>query len=176
MLTAVDVATGAARPITKPSPDYGVDMLPSISPDGRTLAFVRQRRGVRTGELYVQALSAGFEPVGEPRHLAGNGVFYHGVAWSATGRDVIVSSGNSGDVALWRIPLQHPEQLERLSPFGDECRQPTVAALQGRLAFTRASWDENTWRMTLVGSGTVGRCSGARDRIDTVGVERAVLA
>lgn len=100
VLTAVDVATGATRAITRPSPDYGVDMLPSISPDGRTLAFVRQRRGVRTGELYVQALSAGFEPLEEPRHLAGNGVFYHGVAWSATGRDVIVSSGNSGDVAL----------------------------------------------------------------------------
>ena len=170
VLTAVDVATGATRAITRPSPDYGVDMLPSISPDGRTLAFVRQRRGVRTGELYVQALSAGFEPLEEPRHLAGNGVFYHGVAWSATGRDVIVSSGNSGDVALWRIPLQHPEQLERLSPYGDECRQPAVAALQGRLAFTRASWDENTYRMTLSGPG---QAAGAPVRV--IGSTRSEL-
>ena len=170
VLTAVDVATGAVRPITKPSPDYGVDMLPSISPDGRTLAFVRQRRGVRTGELYVQALSAGFEPEGEPRHLAGNGVFYHGIAWSATGSDVIVSSGTSGDVALWRIALQHPDQLERLSPFGDECRQPTVAALQRRLAFTRASWDENTWRITLAGPG---QSAGAPVRV--IGSTRSEL-
>jgi hypothetical protein len=99
---------------------------------------VRQRRGLRTGELYVQALSAGFEPVEEPRHIAGKGVIYHGVAWSPTGRDVIVSSGNSGNVALWRIPLQRPEQLERLSPFGDESRQPGIAAQQGHLSRARA--------------------------------------
>jgi serine/threonine protein kinase/Tol biopolymer transport system component len=170
VLTAVEVATGATRPMTRPSPDFGVDLLPSISPDGRTLAFVRLRRGLRTGELYVQTLSAGFEPVGEPRHLAGKGVFYHGVAWSATGGDVLVSSGTSGDVALWRIALEHPEQPERLSPFGDECRQPTVAALQGRLAFTRARSDENTWRVTLSGPG---RAAGAPVRV--VGSTRSEL-
>jgi eukaryotic-like serine/threonine-protein kinase len=170
VLTAVDVATGATRAVTRPSPDYDADLLPSISPDGRMLAFVRLRRGLRTGELHVQALSAGFEPIGEPRHLAGNGVFYHGVAWSPTGRDVIVSSGTSGNVALWRIALQHPEQLERLSPFGDECRQPAVAAQQGRLAFTRASWDENTWRMTLSGPG---RAAGAPVR--AIGSTRSEL-
>jgi Tol biopolymer transport system component len=153
VLTAVEVATGAVRPVTKPMPDFQADLLPAISPDGRMLAFVRRRRGVRTGEVHVQTLSPGFEPVGEPRHLAGQGVFYHGLAWSATGRDVIVSSGTFGNVALWRIAAQHPEQLERLSPFGEECRQPAVAALQGRLAFTRASWDENTWRVTLSGPG-----------------------
>lgn len=92
------------------------------------------------------------------------------VAWSATGRDVIVSSGNSGNVALWKIALQHPEQLERLSPFGDECRQPAVAALQGRLAFTRASWDENTWRLTMSGPG---RPAGAPVRV--VGSTRSEL-
>jgi hypothetical protein len=117
----------------------------------------------------VQPLSAGFEPVGEPRHLAGKGVFYHGVAWGASGRDVIVLSGNSGNVALWRIPLQHPGQLERLSPFGDECRQPAIA-LQGRLAFTRASWDENTWQVTLSGPG---RAAGAPVR--AIGSTRSEL-
>lgn len=155
VLTAVDVSTGTTRPLTAASPDFGADILPAVSPDGRMLAFVRQRRGLRTGELYVQELSAGFEPVGAPRHLSGNGVFYHGVAWSAGGRDLIVSSGSSGDVALWRIPLQHPEAIERLTPFGAESRQPSVAAPQERLAFTRASWDENTWRVTLATSGRV---------------------
>jgi dipeptidyl aminopeptidase/acylaminoacyl peptidase len=102
----------------------------------------------------VLGLSPGFEPVGQPRHLAGRAEFYHGLAWGASGRDVIVSSGPSGNVALWRIPLEQPEQRERLSPFGDECRQPAVAA-QGRLAFTRASWDENTWQVALSGAGRV---------------------
>jgi eukaryotic-like serine/threonine-protein kinase len=170
VLTAVDVGTGTIRAITRPSPDYGADLLPSISPDGRTLAFVRTRRGLRIGELHVQALSAGFEPIGEPRQLAGKGAIYHGIAWSATGSHLIVSSGNSGNVALWRIPLQYPEQLERLSPSGDEYRHPAIAASQNRLAFTRASWDENTWRMTLSGPG---QASGAPVR--AIGSTRSEL-
>ena len=101
----------------------------------------------------MQALSAGFAPIGEPRLLGAEGQFYHGVAWSADGRDVIVSSGNQGDVGLWRIPLRSPVQLERLSPPGDECRQPTVAMQQDRLAFTLARWDDNIWSLALSAQG-----------------------
>ncbi len=152
VLTAVDVATGETRRITTPRPGTEGDALPSVSPDGRTLAFVR-RSGVLTGELHVQTLSAGFAPIGEPRRLLADGRFYHGVAWSADGRDVIVSLGNQGDVGLWRIPLRSPEQLERLSPSGDECRQPTVAVQRDRLAFTRARWDDNLWSLALSAPG-----------------------
>lgn len=151
VLTAVDVATGETRPVTT-SPTAGrSDSLPSVSPDGKMLAFVRG--GGLTGELHVQALSAGFAPIGEPRRLGTDGRIYHGVAWSADGRDVIVSSGNQGDVGCWRIPLRSPEQLERLSPSGDECRQPTVSMQQDRLAFTRARWDDNIWSVAVSAQG-----------------------
>jgi eukaryotic-like serine/threonine-protein kinase len=151
-LTAVDVTTGVTRGITSPPSGFGGDWLPAVSPDGSMLAFVRSI-GVLTGELYVQALSAGFAPIGEPRRLGSEAAFYHGVAWSADGRDVIVSSGNRGNVGLWRVPLQSAERRERLSPFGDEWRQPAVAMQQSRLAFTRASWDENIWRLALSAPG-----------------------
>jgi eukaryotic-like serine/threonine-protein kinase len=151
-LTAVDVATGETRRITTPLPGTEGDSLPSVSPDGRTLAFVRES-GILTGELHVQALSAGFAPSGEPRRLLADGRFYHGVAWSADGRDVIVSSGNQGDVGLWRIPLRSPEQLERLSPSGDEWRQPAVAMQQHRLVFTSARWDDNIWSLAVSAQG-----------------------
>jgi Tol biopolymer transport system component len=116
------------------------------------LAFVRGR-SVSTGELHVQALSAGFAPLGDPQRLSAEGRIYHGVAWSADGRDVIVSSGNPGHVALWRFALQRPDQPDRLSPSGDDWRQPTVAMQQGRLAFSRARWDENLWTLALSASG-----------------------
>jgi len=152
VLTAVDVATSETRRVTTPPSAAHGDSLPSVSPDGRMLAFVRSS-GELTGVLHVQALSAGFAPVGEPRRLRTDGRFYHGVAWSADGRDVIVSSGNQGDVGLWRIPFRAPERPERLSPSGEECRQPTVAMQQDRLAFTRARWDENIWSLTLLAEG-----------------------
>jgi Tol biopolymer transport system component len=157
ILTAVDVATGEARPITAAPPPGRNDSLPSVSPDGKMVAFVRSG-GSQTGQLYVQALAAGFASVGESRRLEGAGRLYHGVAWTPDGRDLIVSAGNTGDVALWRIPLHAPERPERLSPPGDECRQPAVAMQQGRLAFTRATRDENIWRLAL---SAPGRPSGA---------------
>jgi Tol biopolymer transport system component len=80
-------------------------------------------------------------------------LLYHGVAWSTDGRDLIVSSGNVGDVGLWRIPLEHPDRPERLSPPGEESRQPSVAMQQHRLAFTRANWDENIWQQALSSAG-----------------------
>jgi eukaryotic-like serine/threonine-protein kinase len=150
VLTSVDVATGETKGITRPPPGTLGDSLPSVSPDGRMLAFVR-RSGLE-GELYVQPLSAGFAPIGEPRRLGGR-QFYFGVAWSTDGRDLFVSSGNTGDVGLWRIPLRRPEQPERLSPPGDDCRQPAVSRQQGRLAFNRANWDENIWRVELPAPG-----------------------
>ena len=115
------------------------------------VAFVR-RSGIVTGDLFVQEVSAAWEPIGEPRRLSTLGLFYHGLAWSAEGRDVILSSGNRGDIGLWRIPLQRPEQAQRLSSPGDDSRQPAVAR-QGRLAFTRAAWDENIWRLSLSAPG-----------------------
>jgi Tol biopolymer transport system component len=71
------------------------------------------------------------------------------VTWSADGRDIIVSSGGE----LWRIPFGRPERPERLSPSGDNCRQPTVARQKRRLAFTRARWDDNLWTLRQSASG-----------------------
>jgi serine/threonine protein kinase/Tol biopolymer transport system component len=167
-LTALDVATGETRRMTTPPPAGTVDSLPSVSPDGRMVAFVR-RSGIFPGGLYVQALSAGFAAIGEPRGLGAEGLFYHGVAWSPDGRDVIASLGNA-DIGLWRIPLRTPDQPVRLSPSGDECRQPAVAMQQERLAFTRASADENLWRLAL---SAPGRSAGAP--VSLIGSTRSEL-
>ena len=66
---------------------------------------------------------------------------------------MIASSGNTSPVAVWRIPIANPERMERLSPIGDEWRQPAVAPQHRRMAFTRAGWDENPWRDTLGAPG-----------------------
>lgn len=78
VLTAVEVATGATVPITEARPVGAGDSLPAVSPDGRTLAFVRYR-GIRTGELHLLSMSEGSVPVGEPRRLGPDGQRWHGV-------------------------------------------------------------------------------------------------
>jgi serine/threonine protein kinase len=151
-LTAVDVASGKTHRLTTSPPGATRDVLPSVSPDGATLAFVRRSAG-STGELWLQPLSATFLPIGEPARVGAEALFYHGVAWSRDGRDLIVSSGNTGNVGLWRVPVQSPGNLRRLSPTSDEWRQPAVSMQHDRLAFTRTTWDENLWRLALEGPG-----------------------
>jgi eukaryotic-like serine/threonine-protein kinase len=151
-ITAVDVTSGKTSRLTTPPAGAALDQLPSLSPDGGTLAFVR-RSGGQTGELWLQPVSDTLVPVGEPTRIGSAALFYHGVAWSKDGHDLIVSSGNTGNVGLWRIPVQNPGALQRLSPTSDEWRQPAVFTQQSRLAFTRTTWDENLWRLTLEGAG-----------------------
>ena len=150
-LIAVDVATGETRPIPIP-PASIAHTMPAIAPDGKTLAFVRHSGGL-TGELYVQRISDGFTPVGDPRRLDGQPHFYHGVTWSADGSAVIASRGHLGTIGVWSIPLQHPDRPERISPPGEDWRQPSMSLRQGRLAAARATWDENLWRVDLPGPG-----------------------
>jgi serine/threonine protein kinase/WD40 repeat protein len=152
VLTAVTVATGETRALTTASSRGAGDSLPAVSPDGRRLAFVR-RSGVLTGELYIQPLSADLELIGDRQRVGREGDLYHGVAWSADGRSLIVSAGGVGNAALWRVSIDRPDQLQRVSPPGEDCRQPTIALQQSRLAFTTARWDENIWSLPLSGPG-----------------------
>jgi Tol biopolymer transport system component len=151
-ITAVDVTSGKTSGLTTPPAGTTLDLLPSVSLDGRTLAFVRRSSG-QTGQLWLQPLSGTFAPIGEPTRVGAEALFYHGVAWSRDGRDLIVSSGNTGNVGLWRIPVQSPGDMRRLSPASDEWRQPAVSMQHDRLAFTRTTWDENLWRLALEGPG-----------------------
>ena len=149
-LIAVEVATGETRPIlTAASASY---MMPAVSPDGRSLAFVR-RTGALAGQLYVQRISEGLTPVGNPQLLDGQGRLYYGLTWTADGSAVIASWGNTGDIGVWKVPLEHPDRPERISPPGEDWRQPSMSQRQDRLAAARATWDENMWRADLPGPG-----------------------
>ena len=129
-ITAVDVTSGKTSRLTNPPAGAALDQLPSLSPDGGTLAFVR-RSGGQTGELWLQPLSGTFVPIGEPTRIGSAALFYHGMAWSRDGHYLIVSSGSTGNVGLWRVPVQRPGAMQRLSPTSDEWRHPAVSMQQG---------------------------------------------
>jgi len=152
VLTAVDVATGHTTQITAAGTAHEGDLLPSVSPDGRTLAFVRYG-GSRTEDLHVLSMSEGFTPVGEPRRLGPDGQSWHGVTWSADGNSLIVSLGNGGEETLWSIPARGSASPTRLSSLGESAHQPSVSAQQRRIAFTRSTLDQNIWRLALLAPG-----------------------
>jgi len=147
-LFSVDVETGERHRLTSPSPKF--DLHPAISPDARSLAFVRTANAGST-ELYVLPLSADGEPDGEPRLVPVDGAAVAGPAWTADGRDLICSVGAEymTDARLWRVPVTRDGAAAPL-PFGEEGVMPAIARAGKRLAYeVRPKRDSDIYRVDL---------------------------
>jgi Tol biopolymer transport system component/DNA-binding winged helix-turn-helix (wHTH) protein len=83
-LYLVSVTTGSKRPLTLPPPGAFRDQNPALSPDGRTLAFVRLFSD-GLPNLYIQPLSKDFFPTGQVKQLTTDGKASH-PAWTPDGR------------------------------------------------------------------------------------------
>lgn len=97
-LNASGQTTGLDRLTTSATHEY----LPSVSPDGRRVAFVSDRGGNR--DIYVMKLapeSATNKPVRLTRHAA----FDQFPEWSPDGRQIAFSSERSGNPEVYRMAV-----------------------------------------------------------------------
>jgi Tol biopolymer transport system component len=68
-----------------------------VSPDGRTLAFIRyEKRGI--ADLYVVPMGGG-----EPRRLSNWSATIHGLSWTPDGREIVYDVDEPPASRLWRI-------------------------------------------------------------------------
>jgi eukaryotic-like serine/threonine-protein kinase len=121
------------------------DSTPSLSPDGRSLAFAKHvSGGVR--ELYVLRLTSDLQPEGEPVRITDQRYSdVSGTAWTADGREVIYG----GRELLWRIPVsahQMPKQLPFAFPYA---MSPTIARTLPRLVYAWHSYSQSLWRLDM---------------------------
>ena len=131
-------ATGERRRLTTPPPSsIEGDREPAFSPDGRSLAFVRNRAAI-VGELYVQGLDAA-----EPRMLASRPNL-RDVAWVGNGGSLVFADGRSDLEQLWLVEAGGG-QPRRLSG-GASAMSVSVARIGQRLAFEGRIRDVNVWR------------------------------
>ena len=137
-LVMFSVENGSRRPLTLPPPGDAVDVNPAVSPDGRTLAFVRGP--YRSSDLYILALDPSLSAPGEPRRLTSWKRFTANPAWTADGREIIVSSGEFEKTRLWRVPMPGNGNASVIASAGDFATMPALAP-DGRLAFTRTNWN-----------------------------------
>jgi Tol biopolymer transport system component len=71
-----------------------------VSPDGKTLAFIRSERpGIM--DVYVVAMEGG-----EPRRLSDWNATVDGLSWTPDGREIVYSVRESSGSRLWRIPAR----------------------------------------------------------------------
>jgi Tol biopolymer transport system component/DNA-binding winged helix-turn-helix (wHTH) protein len=98
-IVVFSLETGEKRCLTSPPfhSDQG-DFAPTLSPDGKTVAFLRSSTGGMP-EIYTIALSGG-----SLRQITTEGAFPWDLMWSSDGQHIIFNSTRSGLSRVWRIP------------------------------------------------------------------------
>ncbi len=153
-VAAVAAAGGAPRRITKPRAGSHGDSSPAISPDGATLAFVRQSSdpaahgdfggGSGNGsDIFLSDLSGN-----NLRRLTFENASLHGIAWSAHGRDLIYAANRGVGEKLWRIDASGGSPRNVLAG-GRNPAFPAVAPAGSHLAFTETPARDAIWRIDL---------------------------
>jgi Tol biopolymer transport system component/DNA-binding winged helix-turn-helix (wHTH) protein len=149
-LLAID--TGEKRRLTSPPfpaiSSWNGDSCPSLSPDGRTLAF--SRRVDASGDLYLLAVSNDLKVMGEGKRIELGNHSADAPIWTEDGREIIFwdSMQHSG---LWRIDVSgsasrsnEPQPLEAL---GENATSASISRRGHRLAYTSFSHHSSVWRI-----------------------------
>jgi Tol biopolymer transport system component len=143
------VEDGSHRQLTRPPTGYYADTNPALSPDGRSLAFLRGPESM-SQDLYVMPLDPTLSPSGEPRRVFTSGNrFTLNPAWTPDGREIIVAAGETFEnTRLWRVPVSGNGDASVIASAGDGAMMPAFAS-DGRLAFTGTRRNRGIWTLDL---------------------------
>jgi Tol biopolymer transport system component len=149
-LFLLSVESGERRRLTS-APERGfADSQPAFSPDGRTLAFIREvADGVR--DIYLLTLSEDFQPIGEPKRLTFENRLTLWPVWSLAGDEIVFSSGLFLGPNLLRIAASGSGKPQRLAGVGEDGSEAAISRRTHRLVYTRELFDTNVWRLELPG-------------------------
>ena len=150
-LTLVSVDTGEQSSLTNPQPSLGPDFSPTVSPDGRTIAFCRLS-GSHMSELYRLDLDAGLKSKGDPRRLTSLKRHTHSPVWMPDGRKIIFVSGQGFVQELWSVPANGSSEPQPL-PIKDASINLSISRAGNRLAYERILFTKHIWRFSLSRSG-----------------------
>lgn len=140
----ISLSTGERRELTNPQ-GIAEDLLPRVSPDGQTLAFVRMTtRGV--GNIFLLNLETL-----KLREVTHESACINGLAWSDKPDELIFSSNRNGSFQLWAIRTSD-QAIEEINTNSANAVDPQIASRGEWLAYVSedASWDIDRIR---IGSG-----------------------
>jgi len=172
-LFCLSVNTGEERQLTHP-PATVNDSGVALSPDGRTLAFIRQ---VAWGasDIYLLPLSGELAPQGEPVRLTFEEQWARSPAWTPDGREIVFSLGTfRGTYNLWRIAVSaagRESKPQRVASVGEDGITPAISrGTPARLAYAKFQTDANVWRrdLSIAGKGQPAAKLIASSRNDCV--------
>jgi serine/threonine protein kinase/dipeptidyl aminopeptidase/acylaminoacyl peptidase len=142
-LVALDLATLELQSLTSPPPAPQLrapgDLLPAVSHDGRTLAFIRETHDGR--DVFLLDLATRAE-----RRLTNDHHRISGLTWASDGKAVIIASNRSGTDALYRVSLEDG-RLVRVPNIAEGATYPM--ADETGLVYSLAQDDSNIYRIDL---------------------------
>jgi serine/threonine protein kinase len=151
-LYVVSLETGERRQLTTPQPPVLADTSPAVSPDGRSLVFLR-RSSWGSGELHLLALKNGNVAMEPSRRLTSAELDADYPAWMANSKEIIFSAQGR----LWRLSTARNSQPLRISNIGEDALMPTLTRSDSRkpdrLVYVRSSSDDNIWRVETSTAG-----------------------
>ena len=137
-ISAIAIETGERRRLTtvvataqRAGSGWLGDAFPSVSPDGRTLAFARYEAGY-VSDLYVLPLTKDLQPDGEPRKMTNEHYGdVTGIAWTADGREIVYSGGGEplSCFHFRTADAEAPLLRDARSHIPHDCRQDLPARL-----------------------------------------------
>ena len=132
------------------------DHSPVVSPDGRYLAFLRQRT-IGRAAIFLLPLTSDSLPSGTPRQLTVDDYGVLGLAWTPDGRDLVFSSG--GHLGLSRtakvsaVSQSSQTPAPEFLPFGEQATGISISG-SGRLVYSAQSRDTALYELALPGTST----------------------
>ncbi|HEX8171924.1 MAG TPA: protein kinase, partial [Thermoanaerobaculia bacterium] len=137
-LWAVDVRTGARRPLIQPrkgGPDFGGNsdaVQPSWSPHGKRIAFWSTSLSGQRDIWTIDPRAA--EPKKTAVQLTKDAAMDWNPVWSPDGRHLYYGSDADGTLSLWRMPIDE----ESGAPAGPAEAVGLPAAIAGNFAFDKS--------------------------------------
>lgn len=110
---------------------YGLEVSPSVSPDGRSVAFVSDRGG--SPQIYVKQIGAS---ASAERRVSFAGGYSTSPAWSPAGDRIAFTSLSGGGYALYTVRPDGSDQRLVASGAGGDCVDPCYSPDGRYLVYT----------------------------------------
>jgi len=151
-LAAIDPGTGAMTELTNPLSELQGDFSPSLDPEGKRLAFVRNI-GPRLGDVFLLDLPSGkLRPEITPRRITRLQTEIRGITWVPSGAQIIFSGGAWPRATLWRVDPSGTKRADPLVVAGTSAYDPVISESR-TLLFSRFHSRCSLWKIELNSSG-----------------------
>lgn len=131
-------------------------LYPRVSPDGRTLAYVRYTsHGV--GEVFIMPVHGGTS-----QQLTKDSKTIQGISWSPDGKNLLFSSNRRGSYQLWSVPFLGGEA--KAVPTNSTSATDPLYAPNGDILFVDSRENWNIWRRSLNDSNNEQRIIASSGR------------